>query len=68
MGCKLLIRTSHEITLTEYGETLLPRAKNILKQAADCKEHIHELNNCMTGESLSSRKVGNDISYVVVSK
>ena len=27
MGCKLLIRTSHEITLTEYGEALLPRAK-----------------------------------------
>ena len=50
MGCKLLIRTSHEITLTEYGEALLPRAKNILKQAADCKEHIQELNNCMTGE------------------
>ena len=27
MGCKLLIRTSHDITLTEYGEALLPRAK-----------------------------------------
>ena len=50
MGCKLLIRTSHDITLTEYGEALLPRAKDILKQAADCKEHIQELNNCMTGE------------------
>lgn len=50
MGCKLLIRTSHDITLTEYGEALLPCAKDILKQAADCKEHIQELNNCMTGE------------------
>lgn len=50
LGCKLLIRTSHEITLTENGEALLPRAKNILKQTADCKEHIRALNNCMTGE------------------
>ncbi len=50
LGCKLLIRTSHDITLTEYGEALLPRAKDILKQTADCKEHIHALNNCMTGE------------------
>lgn len=50
MGCKLLIRTSHNITLTEYGEALLSRAKDILKRAADCKEYIHELNNCMAGE------------------
>lgn len=50
LGCKLLIRTSHNITLTEYGEALLPRAKDILKQTADCKEHIQALNNCMTGE------------------
>ena len=50
LGCKLLIRTSHDITLTEYGEALLPRARDILKQTADCKEHIHALNNCMTGE------------------
>lgn len=50
LGCKLLIRTSHEITLTEYGEALLPRAKDIIKRSADCKEYIHELNNCMTGE------------------
>lgn len=50
LGCKLLIRTSHDISLTEYGEALLPRAKDIIKQTADCKEHIYALNNCMTGE------------------
>lgn len=50
LGCKLLIRTSHDITLTESGEALLPRAKEILKQTEDCKEHIHAINNCMTGE------------------
>jgi len=50
LGCKLLIRTSHDIMLTESGEALLPRAKEILKQTEDCKEHIHALNNCITGE------------------
>ena len=50
LGCKLLIRTSHGIMLTESGEALLPRAKEILKQTEDCKEQINALNNCMTGE------------------
>lgn len=50
LGCKLLIRTSHDIMLTESGTTLLPRAKEILKQTEDCKEQINALNNCMTGE------------------
>lgn len=50
MHCKLLLRTSHNITLTESGEALLPRAKEILKQTEDCKEHINALNNCITGE------------------
>ena len=50
LGCKLLIRTSHGIMLTESGEALLPRAKEILKQTEDCKEQINAINNCMTGE------------------
>lgn len=50
LNCKLLIRTPHGITLTEFGEELLPRAKEILKQTEDCKEQINALNNCMTGE------------------
>ena len=50
LGCKLLIRTSHDIMLTERGTTLLPRAKEILRQTEDCKEQINALNNCMTGE------------------
>lgn len=50
LGCKLLIRTSHSIMFTENGEALLPRAKEMLKLAEDCKEHINALNNCMTGE------------------
>lgn len=50
LGCKLFIRSSHEITLTESGAALLPRAKEILKQADDCKEHINAINNCMKGE------------------
>lgn len=50
LGCKLLIRTSHDIMLTESGQALLPHAKDILKQAEDCKEHLKALNNCMSGE------------------
>lgn len=50
LGCKLLIRSSRGVVLTESGEALLPRAKEILKQAADCKEHINALNNCLVGE------------------
>ncbi len=50
LKCKLLIRTSHDITLTESGEELYIRAKEIVRQAEDCKEHIRSLNNCMTGE------------------
>lgn len=50
LGSQLLIRTARDIKLTESGEALLPRAKDIIKQAADCKEHINALNNCLTGE------------------
>lgn len=50
LNCKLLIRSSHAITLTESGKALLVRAKEILKQIEDCKEHISAINNCMTGE------------------
>lgn len=50
MKCKLLIRNSHGITLTEIGEELLTRAKEIIKQVDDCAEQISALNNCITGE------------------
>lgn len=50
LNCKLLIRSAHDITLTESGEELLPRAKEILKQTEDIKEHINAVNNCLTGE------------------
>lgn len=50
LHCQLLIRTSHEIMLTESGIALLPRAKEILKQTEDCKEQINAINNCLTGE------------------
>ena len=35
LGCKLLIRTSHGIMLTESGEALLPPSTEILKQTED---------------------------------
>ena len=38
LGCKLLIRTSHGIMLTESGEALLPRAKEIRLQSSNKKK------------------------------
>ena len=35
LGCKLLIRTSHGIMLTESGEALFPRAKEIRLQSCN---------------------------------
>lgn len=50
LNCRLMIRSSHSITLTESGKALLIHAKAILRQIEDCKEHINAINNCMTGE------------------
>ena len=48
--CKLIIRSSHSITLTECGEALFAQAKEILKLSDDCTEQINAINNCVTGE------------------
>lgn len=40
LKCKLLIRSSHSITLTECGETLFVQAKEILKFSDDCIEQV----------------------------
>ena len=45
LHCKLLIRSSHSITLTECGEALFAQAKEILKLSDDCVERINALNN-----------------------
>ena len=50
LKCKLLIRNSHNITLTECGEALFSQAKEILKLSDGCIEQINALNNCITGE------------------
>lgn len=50
LGCKLIIRNTHSIMLTESGEELLPRAKEILKQEEECKDYINAINNKITGE------------------
>lgn len=50
LKCKLLIRNSHKITLTECGEMLFAKAKEILKLSDGCIEQIKALNNCITGE------------------
>lgn len=43
LKCKLLIRNSHNITLTECGEALFEQAKEILKLSDGCIEQINAL-------------------------
>lgn len=50
LGCKLLIRNTHTITLTDSGEELLTRAKEIIKKEEETKDYINALNNNITGE------------------
>lgn len=48
-GVPLFMRTSHEVTLTEAGEELLPYAEETLSNASACAERISDLKNLLTG-------------------
>ena len=49
LGCILLKRDSHKVTLTEYGERLVPLAKATLYDADLCKTQLSDIRNLMTG-------------------
>lgn len=49
LGIALFMRTSHEVSLTEAGEALLPMAEEILKSTSLCKERVSDLKNLLTG-------------------
>ncbi len=49
-GQPLFLRNSHEVTLTEAGQTLLPLAKETLHAADNCQTRLEELKNLMAGE------------------
>ena len=46
----LFLRNSHEVSLTEAGQTLLPLAKDTLMSADNCMLRLDELKNLVAGE------------------
>lgn len=50
IGQPLFVRNSHEVTLTEAGDLLLPLAKATVRCADACTSRMEELKNLMTGE------------------
>ncbi len=46
----LFLRNSHEVTLTEAGQILLPHAKETLRSADNCLLRLEELKNLTGGE------------------
>ncbi len=46
----LFMRNSHEVTLTEAGQTLLPLAQETLQAAENCQLRLNDLKNLMGGE------------------
>ncbi len=46
----LFLRNSHEVSLTEAGQTLLPLAKDTLMSADYCRLRLDELKNVLGGE------------------
>ena len=45
----LFLRNSHEVSLTEAGQTLLPLAKDTLMSADNCMLRLDELKNLVGG-------------------
>lgn len=49
MDIKLLDRTSHNVTLTEAGEELLPLAESAIEASKDCIERMNDLRGALSG-------------------
>lgn len=49
LGEQLLMRSSHNVALTEAGKTILESAKSAIYDAELCKERINDLNRLSTG-------------------
>lgn len=49
LGTQLLIRSSHRVSLTEAGETILPNVKKAIYEAETCSDRIKDLNNLAAG-------------------
>ena len=62
LGQPLFYRNSHEVTLTEAGQTLLPLAKDTVRSAEHCQLRMDELKNVMSGEL----RIGVTFSFVSI--
>lgn len=49
LGTQLLLRSSHNVALTEAGRELLPCARQTLNDAALCVEKLSDLNEMLSG-------------------
>lgn len=49
LGTQLLMRSSHSVTLTEAGLSVLPNAKQAIYEAELCAERIKDLNRLASG-------------------
>ena len=49
LGTQLFQRNSHEVSLTEAGEELLPYANETIRSAETCFDRIHDLKQLLTG-------------------
>jgi DNA-binding transcriptional LysR family regulator len=49
LDCSLFDRIGRQITLTEAGRALLPRAQSVLQEIRDAKRHIQDLRGGVTG-------------------
>jgi len=49
LGCPLFIRDSHNVSLTESGELMLPLARQTILDADTCKTQIRDLQEVLSG-------------------
>lgn len=49
LGCQLLVRTKRGVSLTPYGEALLPRARLIVTESARAREEVAQMRGDLGG-------------------
>ena len=49
IGAPLFLRTSHNVSLTDTGQELLPHAQRTLDEADNCRNRMHDLRGILTG-------------------
>lgn len=64
LGCPLFFRDSHSVALTEYGERMLPLARQTAIDADTCKSQIKDLQDVITG----TLNIGSTFSFGPVLK